>query len=87
MPTITARTLKTVPIELNPEPAEFTDELNEGVCAVEPNKEGPGVGPYNEGVGFEENNPIYVSLTKESVLRHNGKTNRITTKITDGNVL
>jgi hypothetical protein len=87
MPKITARTLKIVPIELNPEPAELTDELNEGVCAVEPNKEGPGVGPYNEDVGFDENNPIYVSLTKESVLRHNGKTNRTTTKITDGNVL
>ena len=79
--------MKTVPIELKPELAEFTDEDNEGVCGVEPKRDGPGVGPYNEGVGFDENNPIYVSLTKESVLRHNGKTNRTTTKITDGNVL
>jgi hypothetical protein len=72
---------------LNPVFTEFTDEANEGVGVVVPNRDGPGVGPYNEGVGLDENNPIYVSLTKETVLRHNGKTNRTTTKITDGNVL
>lgn len=61
-------------------PAEFTDEANEGVDVVEPNRDG-------EGVGFEENNPIYVSLTKEVVLRHNGKTNSSASKNTDSNVL
>jgi hypothetical protein len=67
-------------IELKPEPAEFTDEVNEGVGVVEPKRDGA-------GVGFEEKSPIYVSLTKESVLRHNGKTNRSTSKSTNVNVL
>jgi hypothetical protein len=66
---------------LKPVLAEFTDEVNDGVVCVEASKR------EELGVGFDENNPIYVSLTKESVLRHNGKTNRSTTKITDGNVL
>jgi hypothetical protein len=86
-PTRTTRILTHQLIELNPEFTEFTDEANEGVVVVDPKRDGPGVGPYNEDVGFDENNPIYVSLTKEVVLRHNGKTNRTTTKITDGNVL
>ena len=72
---------------MKPEPAEFTDEANDGDVDVDPNRDGAGVGPYNEGVGLDENNPIYVSLTKEVALRHNGKTNRTTTKITDSNVL
>jgi len=84
---ITTRILNPIPIELKPEPAEFTDEVNEGVGVVEPKREGPGVGPYNEDVGLEENNPIYVSLTKEVVIRHNGKTNRSASKNTDSNVL
>jgi hypothetical protein len=38
-------------------------------------------------VGCEAEDPIYVSLTKEVVIRHNGKTNRSTRKITTSNVL
>jgi hypothetical protein len=81
MPTRTTRPLAHQLIELNPELAEFTDEANEGVVWVDASKRD------EEGVGFDENNPIYVSLTKESVLRHNGKTNRSTTKSTNVNVL
>jgi hypothetical protein len=65
---------------LKPVLAELTDEANEGVGVVEPKRDG-------EGVGFEENNPIYVSLTKEVVIRHNGKTNSFASKNTDSNVL
>jgi hypothetical protein len=39
------------------------------------------------GTGCEAEDPIYVSLTKEVVVRHNGKTNRSTRKITTSNVL
>jgi hypothetical protein len=66
---------------LKPLLAEFTDELNDGVVCVEASER------EELGVGFEENNPIYVSLTKESVLRHNGKTNSSASKNTDSNVL
>jgi len=82
MPTRTTRPLAHQLIELNPEPAEFTDEANEGVVCVDASKR-----DELDVVGFDENNPIYVSLTKESDLRHNGKTNRSTSKSTNVNVL
>lgn len=67
--------------------AVLTDEVNEGVGVVDPNNDVDVVGLETEEVGFEENNPIYVSLTKEVVIRHNGKTNWSTPKTTDSNVL
>jgi hypothetical protein len=39
------------------------------------------------GSGIEEEDPIYVSLTKEVAVRHNGKTDRAFTKNTACNVL
>jgi hypothetical protein len=77
---ITTKILNPIFIELKPVLAEFTDEVNEGAGVVEPKRDGA-------GVGLEENNPIYVSLTKEVVIRHNGKTNSSASKNTDSNVL
>jgi hypothetical protein len=44
-------------------------------------------GAATPGMGCEAEDPIYVSLTKEVVVRHNGKTNRSTRKVTTSNVL
>ena len=49
--------------------------------------DGPMVGPYKGVVLFENQLPICLSLTKEVVMIHNGKTDTSPTKTTDTNVL